>query len=150
VEFDKALVNLTANLFGQLAAIDDQGKFRPLTVAEVLASPNSAEIPDLVAQVVAVGKAVRAYESDESPGTIRETMIASAGQHADHVPSSLQWIEGELRRGTLQPRLTPTEAWLLEPLIRYAHAAGLEESAHYFEELVRRTERKLATAISRR
>jgi hypothetical protein len=50
----------------------------------------------------------------------------------------------------LQARLTPTESWLLEPLIRYAHAAGLEKAAHYFEQLTRRVEQRLALAMRAR
>ncbi len=42
----------------------------------------------------------------------------------------------------------PTEAWLLDPLIRYAHAAGLEDAARYFENLTRRVEQRLALAIA--
>jgi hypothetical protein len=148
VEFDKALVNLTANLLGQLAAIGDDGAFHRLTVGDILALDHVEAVRDLVVHVVDVGRAVRAYPADESIETIIAVMEASLRQHASHVPSSLQWIESGLRRGTLEPRLTPTEAWLLEPLIRYAHAAGLEDAAHYFEALTRRLEQRLALAIA--
>jgi hypothetical protein len=150
VEFDKALINLAANLLGQLQAIDDAGRFRPLTLEEIFDGECGAEVDELIRHVVAVGKAVRAYAAEESDTELGEQMRINAVPVGSHVPSSLQWIEGELSRGTLQPRLTPTEAWLVEPLIRYAHAAGLEESAHYFEALTRRVERRLALAVAAR
>jgi len=148
VEFDKALVNLTANLLGQIAAIDEGGDFRRLTAGEMLLPAHADEVRELVTHVVEVGRAVRAYRAEESVDEILERMRKSLETHADHVPSSLQWIEGQLQRQSLSPRLTPTEAWLLEPLIRYAHGAGLEEAARYFETLTRRVEHRLALAIA--
>jgi hypothetical protein len=148
VEFDKALVNLTANLLGQLAAIDERGNFRRITAGEMLGSAHESAIRELVAHVVSIGRAVRAYSASESLEDILEMARTSLQRHADHVPSSLQWIEGQLRRQSLSPRLTPTEAWLLEPLIRYAHGAGLEAAAHYFETLTRQVEHRLALAVA--
>ena len=148
VEFDKALVNLTANLLGQLAAIDESGTFHRVTAGEMLGPAHDAEVRELVGHVVAVGRAVRAYGAAESLEEILEKARTSLEHHADHVPSSLQWIEGQLERQSLSPRLTPTEAWLLEPLIRYAHGAGLEDAARYFETLTRRVEHRLALAIA--
>lgn len=148
VEFDKALVNLTANLLGQLAAIDDSGGFHRVTAGEMLGPAHDAEVRELVGHVVSVGRAVRAYGAAESMEEILVKARTSLEHHADHVPSSLQWIEGELERQSLSPRLTPTEAWLLEPLIRYAHGAGLEDAARYFETLTRRVEHRLALAIA--
>lgn len=147
-EFDKALVNLSANLLGQLAAIDEQGVFHRLTVAEIVAAQPPDAIRELVGHVLAVGKAVRAFREEESIDVTYDSALERILSHAQHVPSSLQWIESCLRRGTLQPRLTPTEAWLMEPLIRYAHAAGVESAAHYFEDLSRQVERRLARAIA--
>jgi hypothetical protein len=149
VEFEKALVNLTANLLGQLRAIDDRGNFRRLTIREILAGEARTEARQLAEQVVAVGRAVHAFHQDEPLESFYEEAVRSCEEHLDHVPSSLQWIELQLRKGELQARLSPTEAWLLEPLVRYAHAAGLEDAAHYFEELARRVEARLALAIGR-
>lgn len=148
VEFDKALINLAVNLLGQLHAIDDAGRFRLLTIREILAEEGTAETRELAQRVIEIGRAVHAYSPDDDFEVIYEEILASAREHLDHVPSSLQWIEQELRRGTLQPRLTPTEVWLLDPLIRYAHAAGLEDAAHFFEQLTRRVERRLGLAIT--
>ena len=149
VEFDKALINLCANLLGQLHAIDEAGNFRLLTVREILAEEGRAETRELAGHVIAVGQAVRAYGAGEDFEALYEEMLSNARQHLDHIPSSLQWIEQQLRRGVLEPRLTPTERWLLEPLIRYAHGAGLEAAAHYFEHLTRRLEHRLALAARR-
>jgi hypothetical protein len=114
----------------------------------MLGLSHQAEMRDLVAHVVSVGRAVRAYGAEESFEEIFAKARTSLEHHADHVPSSLQWIAGQLQRQTLSPRLTPTEAWLLEPLIRYAHGAGLEEAARYFETLTRRVEHRLAIAVA--
>jgi hypothetical protein len=38
---------------------------------------------------------------------------------------------------------------LLEPLIHYAHAAGVESAAHYFELLSGKLEHRIAVAILR-
>ena len=148
VEFDKALVNLSANLLGQLYAIDDSGRFRTLTIREILGQRHQSEVRELASHVVEVGRAVRAYGRDEPFEPLLEAMFASCREHLDHIPSSLQWIDQQLRAGRLRPRLTPTETWLLEPLIRYAHTAGLEEAARYFEMLTRRVEHRLALAVS--
>ena len=139
------------NLLGQLHAIDDAGRFRLLTVGEIL----DGEVQE---EARALARARRSkwvapcmpMPPDDEFESIFETILASCREHLDHVPSSLQWIEQQLRAGTLQPRLTPTETWLLEPLIRYAHAAGLEDAAHYFEALTRRLEHRLAVAIAGR
>jgi hypothetical protein len=148
VEFDKALINLAVNLLGQLHAIDDAGRFRLLTIGEILAEEGTAETRELAQRVVEVGRAVRAYSEQDDFESIYAEILAAAREHLDHVPSSLQWIEQQLRHGALQPRLTPTEAWLLEPLIRYAHAAGLEDAARYFENLTRCVEQRLGLAIA--
>ena len=148
VEFDKALVNLSANLLGQLHAIDDAGNFRPLTIREILAGDGADETRELVRHVIEVGRAVGAYAAAEDFETLHSQMMDSARLHLDHIPSSLQWIGQQLRLRKLEPRLTPTEQWLLEPLIRYAHVAGLEDAARYFASLTRRVEHRLALAAS--
>lgn len=148
VEFDKALVNLSANLFGQLHAIDDAGNFRALTMREILAEDGSGETRDIARHVIDIGRAVGAYAAEENFETLYSQMLDSARLHLDHVPSSLQWIGQQLRLRNLEPRLTPTERWLLEPLIRYAHGAGLEDAAHYFERLTREVEHRLGLAAS--
>jgi hypothetical protein len=102
----------------------------------------------LAEHVVRVGRAVHAYSAEDDFEAIFEATLVSCREHLDHVPSSVQWIDQELRAGKLQPRLSPTEAWLLEPLIRYAHAAGLEDAAHFFEALTRRMEQRLSLAIA--
>ncbi len=150
VEFDKALVNLAVNLLGQLEAIDADGNFRLLTIREILADEGAHDARELARRVVEVGRAVRAYAPEDNFETIFAEVLSSAREHLEHVPSSLQWIEQQLRLGALRPRLTPTEAWLLDPLIRYAHAAGLEDTARYFEDLARRVEIHLGLAIARR
>lgn len=48
----------------------------------------------------------------------------------------------------MEPKLTPTEEWLLDPLIRYAHAAGLDDTGRYFEELKERVIGKLRLAAA--
>ncbi|MDB6151324.1 MAG: hypothetical protein JWQ44_2772 [Chthoniobacter sp.] len=148
VEFDKALVNLAVNLLGQLRAIGDDGSFSLLTIREIIQRDDDPEVRQLAEQVVEVGRAVRAYGPADNFAALYEKMLGSAHEHLEHVPSSLQWIAQQLRRGTLEARLSPTEAWLLEPLIRYAKAAGLAEAAHYFEDLTRRVEERLALAAA--
>lgn len=147
VEFDKALVNLCINLLGQLHAIDDAGHFRLLTIREIFAEEGSDEPRELARHVIDVGRAVGAYSAEDDFETLYSQMMASGRLFLDHVPSSLQWIEQQLRRGGLEARPTPTERWLLEPLIRYARVAALEEAAHYFERLTRQIEHRLALAV---
>ena len=150
VEFDKALINLAANLFGQLASIDDAGRFTALSIAEIFVAEQMGELRELVERVVEVGRAVHAYRAGEDVEAIYENMLGSIREYAAHIPSSLQWIASELRRGTLIAKLPPTERWLVEPLIRYAHATGLETAAEYFERLTERVEARLALAVERR
>ena len=123
-----------------------KGKFTPLRVREIVTPEHEAEIRELAQHVFEVGRAVKAYAPDEQFETIFAQMLETTHQHDDHVPSSLQWIDLRLRQGKLEPKLTPTEEWLLDPLIRYAHAAGLDDTGGYFEELKARTIEKLALA----
>jgi hypothetical protein len=143
LEFDKAMVNLSTNLLGQLYAIDEAGRFRPLTVEEILVPEHHAEIRDLCRHVFEVGKAVKAYSASEEFEVLFERLEETLRMHQAHIPSSLQWVALRLRTGNLEAQLTPTEAWLLEPLIRYAISAGLDEAAHYFERLKERSLEKL-------
>jgi hypothetical protein len=146
-EFDKALVNLFGNLLGQLRAIGEDGTFRPLTMKEILPEENSPETHELATHVFAVGRAVRAYGSGDDFEAIYRNAMNRARSNAHHVPSSLQWIEGQLAAGILTAKLTPTEKWLLEPLIQYASTAGLADSACYLAELTARVERKLSLLV---
>ena len=148
VEFDKALINLTVNLLGQIAAIDAQGHFRPLTIGEILRGESRDDAEELARRVIEVGRAVHAYRPDEHFDCLWAGIFQTCRELLEHVPSSLQWIEMQLQRGALEAHLTPTETWLLEPLIRYARAAGLEDAAHYFEQLTHRVESKLALAVA--
>ncbi len=149
VEFDKALINLWGNLLGQLKAIDEQGNFRPLTVREIHPQPESPETRELAHHLIAVGRAVRAYREDEDFETIYHSAMTAARGPLDHVPSSLRLIESQLRHGTLRPQLAATEAWLLDPLLRFARGAGLDDTVNYFTTLRERIEHRLAAAASR-
>jgi hypothetical protein len=100
----------------------------------------------LAAEVFAIGKAVRAYAKTDQFEEIYRPLRETLDMHRSHVPSSLQWVGLRLRTGELGSDLTPTENWLLEPLIRYARSAGLEQAAEYFEDLKRRLLEKLRKA----
>lgn len=149
LEFDKALVNLTVNLLGQLLAIDSQGHFQPLTVGEILDSSYQSQIRELVYQVFRVGQMVKVYDLREDMEVIFDRATKNAKEHANHIPSSLQWVDLNLHNGTLQPQITPTESWLIEPLIRYAKASGLEDAASYFQQLKDELVNKLNLASKR-
>jgi hypothetical protein len=146
LEFDKAMVNLSTNLLGQFYAIDDAGRFTPLRVREIATPAHEGEIRQLTRHVFAVGRAVKAYGAEESFDAIFAQAMETTHDHDEHVPSSLQWLGLRLRQGRLDPKLTPTEEWLLEPLIRYAHAAGLHATGEYFEALKRQALARLALA----
>jgi hypothetical protein len=143
LEFDKGIINLATNLLGQLYAIDEAGNFTLLTVEQIVTPEHEAEIRRLAAEVFAVGQAVRAYgpadQFESVYGALRETLDL----HRAHVPSSLQWVGLRLRTGELGTDLTPTESWLLDPLIRYARSAGLEPAVAYFESLKQELLQKL-------
>ena len=146
LEFDKAMVNLSTNLLGQFYAFDVTGRFTPLRVRDIATVEHEKEIRNLAHHVFEIGRAVKAYAPDEEFSAIFAQMLDTTHQHDDHVPSSLQWIGLRLRQGTLEAKLTPTEEWLLEPLIRYAHAAGLQAAGDYFEALKKRAMANLALA----
>ncbi|MGQ0594704.1 MAG: hypothetical protein ACT4QB_19340 [Gammaproteobacteria bacterium] len=150
LEFDKAMFNLPANLLGQIYAIDDAGRFRPLTVAEVIVPAREPEIRALIRQVFRVGQAIKVYGDSDDLEALYAEVVSVWGRHADHVPSSLQWVDFKVREGTLEPVMTPTESWLLGPLVRYARSAGLDAAAGYFELLQERLVDKLTLAVHRR
>lgn len=143
LEFDKAMVNLSANLLGQLYAIDDEGKFRMMMLKEIVLPEHEPEIRELCEHVFTVGKAVKAYGANDAFDTLFDRLKSTWHLHESHIPSSLQWVALRLRTGGLVDDVTPTEAWLLDPLIRYAQAAGLEASAYYFEWMKERLLQKL-------
>jgi hypothetical protein len=149
LEFDKALVNLAANLLGQLFAIDDQGRFRLLTVHDIVTEMHAASMRELAGQVFKVGRAVKAYGPDDRFEDAYARLLENLRGHERHVPSSLQWVDLKLRQGTLGPELTPTETWLLDPLIRYARSSGLESTGDYFKGLRMKLVGKLTRAAQR-
>jgi hypothetical protein len=145
VEFDKALVNLSINVFGQLAAIGPDGQFRVLTVGEIGGEAQHERILGLVEAVVQVGRGVGVYRAGDSARDIFRETIGLMTPAAAHVPSSLQWLEQQLATGSLRPGLTPTEKWLLQPLLHYARSLGDPKAIDYFE----RIELQLTEAIGR-
>ena len=148
LEFDKALVNLSSNLLGQLYSINSQGKFTKLTVGEILHPKHFIQIKELVAHVFQVGKRVKVYRKDESFEQIFQIVLETCQPHNNHIPSSLQWIDIKLSLNQLEAKITPTESWLIEPLIRYAKAYELEETAQYFQFLKYQLVQKLNLAIN--
>jgi len=150
VEFDKALVNLWSNLLGQLKAINANGEFRLLRIREIFSDSDGAELRELSGHLFAIGQAVGAYRPDEDFDQLHENTLRLSRSSGEHFPSSLKWIESELNAGSLSPQLTPTEKWLLDPLVHYARTAGLDAAANYFSSLRQRIEQKLAVAISYR
>ncbi|HMC27098.1 MAG TPA: hypothetical protein VKM56_04810 [Verrucomicrobiae bacterium] len=143
LEFDKAMVNLASNLLGQLYAIDDSGNFTLLRINQIIVPEHEPEIRNLCLHVFAVGRAVRAYEATDEFDALFERLKLTLQPHASHTPSSLQWIALRLRTGSLDLSVPPTEAWLLDPLIRYARSAQLDEAVQYFEDLKERLLEKL-------
>jgi hypothetical protein len=143
LEFDKGIINLATNLLGQLYAIDEAGNFKPLTVEQIVSPEHEAEIRLLAAEVFAVGQAVKAYAPADQFDVLYRSLRETLDLHREHVPSSLQWVGLRLRTGELAAELTPTETWLLDPLIRYARSAGLDRSVEYFEKLKHELLRKL-------
>lgn len=122
VEFNKALVNLWSNLLGQLKAIDANGQFRLLRIREIFSDSEDAELRELSGHLFAIGLAVRAYRPDEDFDLLHENTLRLSRSAGEHYPSSLKWIESQLHSGTLSPQLSPTEKWLLDPLVHYAHS----------------------------
>lgn len=148
LEFDKALVNLTCNLLGQLYSIDTKGKFTRLTLGQILQPEHFSQIRELVAQIFQVGKKVRVYRKNESFEQIFQLLLETCQPHQNHIPSSLQWVDSKLRLNQLEAKITPTEFWLLEPLLRYAKAFELEETAQYFQSLKEELLKKITLAIN--
>jgi hypothetical protein len=146
IEFDKAVVNLTGNLLGILYATSADGQFAPLTVGEIFSPEHRTEIEHLAGEVLRIGKAVKAYPHDESLDRIMSDIDRMAETHRNHVPSSLQYVMMLRAQGLLKDECTPTEEWLLQPLIKYAEAAGLRESSAYLQGLRERLVAKLAAA----
>ena len=149
VEFSKALINLWGNLLGQIKAIDEDGTFRNLRVREILTDIDEPDLRELSGHLFAVGSAVRAYDADADFDQLHRNAFALASTAGEHVPSSLQLVASQLETGRLTAELSPTERWLLEPLMRYANAAGLGEAETYFRALGERLQQKLAAAASR-
>ncbi len=147
LEFDKAMTNLSTNLLGQIYGIDEQGRFIPLSIRDMLCAPQAEEIRELCAWVFRIGQAVNAYRAEDSFEERFRLCMETLQLHQGHIPSSVQWIGLQYAAGTLEPKLAPTEAWLLGPLIRYARGANLEDAACYLEGLKNRLLEKLRKAV---
>lgn len=147
LEFEKALVNLSSNLLGLIAAIDGRGHFQVLTVGELFAPERLPRIRELAFHLLQVGLAVRAFGDGDDLESLLSGLTASSRLHQEHVPSSLQWVGMMLRNGALEAKLPPTETWLLDPLVFYANGGGLDETVRYFEGLRTELIDKLALAI---
>jgi hypothetical protein len=145
VEFNKALVNLAMNVFGQLASIDAGGRFRALTVGEITRQVPPARIHELVTATMKVGRGVGVFREDESPAAVLEELQRMLASTTAHVPSSLQLLEQQIGARTLEAGLAPTEKWLLQPLQQYARSLGDTDAIRYFEGI----ERELTAAIAR-
>jgi hypothetical protein len=148
IEFDKAIVNLTGNLLGIIYSTNSQGIFSPLTIGEIFSDSNREDIRQLAEVVLRIGKSVKAYRADEPLERILEDLDRTAKTHRDHLPSSLQYVSLLLSHGKLTGECTPTEEWLLRPLIKYAEAADLRESAVYLQNLRERLVQKLTAAAA--
>ncbi|MTJ12265.1 hypothetical protein FJR11_06585 [Anabaena sp. UHCC 0187] len=146
MEFDKALSNLSTNLLGQLMSIDDEGNFQILTISQILANSDQSKIRELAYHVFKVGQMIKVYGKDENFEVILDQLMETCHAHGSHIPSNLQWIDTKIRLLTLEPKMTSTESWLLEPLIRYAKASELEDSVNYFESLKNQLIEKLTLA----
>jgi hypothetical protein len=146
IEFDKAMVNLTGNLLGILYATNGESQFAPLRVGEIFSPEHRTDIEHLAGEVLRIGKAVKAYPHNESLNRIMFDLDRMAQALRNHVPSSLQYVSLLLSRGELKGECTPTEEWLLQPLIKYAEAAGLHESSAYLRGLREQLIAKLAAA----
>lgn len=143
-EFDKAIMNFVSNFFGLLAAIDGAGAFRPLTISEIVTPERHARMRELAEIVLRIGRGLDLYEHESSDDLFARTLQLLAPV-AEHVPSSVQWVQHQLAAGVLKPNLTPNEAWLLRPLQTRARALGDTAGLAYFEQL----EAELVAAISR-
>lgn len=133
VEFIKASVNLASNLVGMLAAIGPDGSFRLLTVGEIYTPTYWPLIEEQTRAVVEVGRAVRACPPQEAWEPWVERLRKVGQNHAQHVPSSLQWLELQIKAGTLTEALSPTEQWLLPPLLHFARNTGQTAATAIFE-----------------
>lgn len=149
VEFLKAFVNLNSNLLGLLEATDDSGGFRPLRLKEIYQPGFLPKARELISVVFEIGKAVHAFRANESLEPIFEECVKLGQHYPEHVPSSLQWVEQQIRAKRLAADIPPTEGWLLNPLLHYARSAGLQKETRYLEEIRDRLVQRLSRVRQR-
>lgn len=146
VEFQKAFMNLNSNLLGLISAISSDGSFRPLTLKEIYTADFCIRGAELIRHVLSIGKAVHAFAPEESAEPIIAHVFEVAQRFPDHVPSSIQWIEQQVRHGNISNEIPPTEKWLLSPLLHYAKNAGLKKEHDFLEALQQQLQQKLTLA----
>ncbi len=149
LEFEKAIVNLTVNFIGLLKAFDEEGGFRPLTIAEIMTPEHAPAVRELAYRVFEIGRAVKAFTPADDFEHILSEALARCQPLKAHIPSSLQTIDLQIKLGRLEVKFTPTETWLVDPLIRYARSARLPEAVAYFETLRAALMKKLEKAVHR-
>ncbi|MDB6153595.1 MAG: hypothetical protein JWL90_2048 [Chthoniobacteraceae bacterium] len=149
LEFEKAIVNLTVNFLGLLYAFDFEEGFRPLTIAEILTPEHEPAVRELAYRVFEIGRAVKAFTQVDDFEKVLGDALARCRPISSHIPSSLQTIDLQIKLDRLEVKFTPTETWLVDPLIRYARSSNLPEAADYFEGLRAMLMAKLEKAVAR-
>jgi hypothetical protein len=136
IEFEKAVLNLCYNLLGLREAVGADGRFRQLTLAEIMTTAVEPTARLLAGHVFRIGQAVRAYGADDDFETdVFAGVLQPLATTGGHVPSSLQYVASLVKSGRWTPHIPPTEAWLLDPLVRCGRSAGLDESVAFLEDL---------------
>ena len=147
VELHKAYVNLVSNVVGIIASIAEDGAFVPRTIEEVIHNPDVADLLCVVsACVVRIGSSMNIHKYQiVSPSGALEQLKQTLEPFGKHTASSVQYVQMSITNKTLQPTITPTEAWLINPMKHIANMASLSSVVAELDML----EEKLVDSLQR-
>lgn len=145
-EFEKAMVNLCSNIYGQVLSIDN-GQFTLLTVKDITAEQNRSYLKQIVFHLIQIGEAIHVLPPGRNVDATFDKLMIYYEDFLNHIPSSLQWLNTKIKTGTYKPHFTSLELWLFNPLYQYAHGAGLHDSVKFFEDLRHELWTKLNTIV---
>ena len=149
VELHKAYVNLVSNMMGIIASIAEDGAFVPRTIEEVIHNPeeNLQQLLRVVsACIVRIGSSMNIHKYQiVSPSDALEQLKQTLEPFGKHTASSVQYVQMAISNKTLQPTITPTEAWLIHPMKYIANMASLSSVVAELDML----EEKLVDSLQR-
>lgn len=128
IELQKALINLICNLFGVIYSIENNNRFCPLVIGDIIVPAHHPDFIELGEHVYDIARASRAVPPDACFADVFPKMIQLLQKVRTHYPSAIQSIVLFLDSRSAIPDMTPNEEWLIVPLKELASNLNLQKA----------------------